>query len=1698
MTNQNIQEMFVAAAAQFADNTAIERGGERLTYRELDQRSNALANYLISAGTAKGAIVAILAKDAVTVMTSIIGILKAGAVFVPLDPQIPEKRLEAMLSVISPEWFIVELELSSKAHDIGAGSHKTICFDQELWTINGDEASFNPMPPLNRSEPDDLCYIYFTSGSTGVPKAIAGRLKGIDHFIRWEIETLGINSHDRVSQLLPFSFDGSLRDIFVPLCSGATACVLENRETIQHGAKLVEWLDQQLISVVHCIPSVFRLLLNEGLTSERFTSLRYVLMTGEPLLPGDVARWMDVFGDRVKLINLYGTSETTMAKFSYFVQPADQHRHSIPIGKPIKGAKALLVDEDGKPCARGMVGEIYIRTAFRAHGYYNQPELTREVFIQNPFSDDPTDIVYRTGDLARVLEDGNFEYLGRKDQQVKIRGVRVELKEIENLLHGHHEIDDVVVVDRQDAGGSNYLCAYLVLNNGTGPQELRTFLASRLPDYMVPSSFVIMDELPRTISGKIDRRALPLPGDHRAGLNAEYVAPRNSVEELLVNIWIQLLGVEQIGVHDNFFQLGGHSLNATQVISRVRRAFEVEIPLSSLLETPTVAALARHVETAMRAGQALAVPPIVHTAREAETPLSHAQQRLWFLHQLDPTSPAYNMPLALRLTGQLDTVALERAINEIVRRHESLRTTFRMSEGRLVQIPVSARTLTLETIDLKDVPAAEREAAIRRLAAEEAGRPFELTSDELLRFSLLRVAEDEHVALLTMHHIISDGWSMGVLVQELAPLYEAFSTGGSSPLPELPIQYADYAVWQRQLFDSEFLETQLAYWREHLGGEPQVLNLPTDRPRPPVQTFTGRRQSLLLTPELTKSINSLSQKEGVTLFMTLLAVFDILLSRYSGQEEIVVGTDVANRNQLETEGLIGLFVNQLVLRTDLSGQPTFRELLARVRRVTLDAYVHQDLPLDKLVEALNPERDLSRSPLFQVMLVLQNAPVQRLSLSGLTMQVLSSEPQTSKFDLSLYVTENDAGLLCDLEYNTDLFDSATIAQMLDSFHRLLAEAVVHPDTAIRDLPILGEVERKQLLVEFNNTRTDYHAEQKLHQLFEEQVERTPNVIALKFADQSLTYAELNRRANQLAHRLRAVGVGPDALVGVCMERSVEMVVSLIAILKANGAYMPLDPQYPQERLAFMIRTAAPIVVLTQEYLSGLLSASDAPVICLDRDWPLISDDPVSNINSDVAADNLAYVIYTSGSTGQPKGVMNTHGAIRNRLLWMQHQYRLTGGDRVLQKTPFSFDVSVWEFFWPLISGARLVLARPGGQLDSDYLVELINNEQITTLHFVPSMLEVFLDHEGVGKCTSLRQVMSSGEALSVQLQRRFYSRITTAQLHNLYGPTEAAVDVSYWSCERETAADVVPIGRPIANTQLYILDRQMQPMPIGVPGELFIGGAGLARGYLERPDLTAERFIPDPFSREPGARLYRTGDVARFRAGGEIEYLGRDDHQVKIRGNRIELGEIKALLEQHEQVKEAVVLVREERSGDKRLVGYVVGRDGAEVEAGQLRSYLRKHLPEYMVPGVIVSLKEMPLTPNGKMDRRALPAPDFSQRELECVTPRTEVERQISAIWREALGIDHFGVHDNFFDLGGHSLLMAQVHNKLQETLSIEITIVEMFQYPTISSLAKHLSFNESEQHSSEQSQLRVTTRKESARRQRQSRMKNLQQTKIA
>jgi amino acid adenylation domain-containing protein len=1239
-------------------------------------------------------------------------------------------------------------------------------------------------------------------------------------------------------------------------------------------------------------------------------------------------------------------------------------------------------------------------------------------------------------------------------------------QEVDSVLMEHPAVAQAVTFAVPHARLGEDIAAAVVLhpNAAATDSDIRQFAAARLAAFKVPQQVLIVDDIPKNPIGKLrrlglaEKLGLTAPDRVRPAMSADAATPRTPVEEVLAGLWARVLGIDGVGIHDNFSALGGDSILATQLISRVREVMHVEVSFRSFFETPTVAGMASSIETASQTTPGLQGPPLQAAPREGPLPLSYAQQRLWFLEQLEPNGAVYNLPLAWRFTGDLNVLALEQSLGEMVRRHEILRTTFASVDGQPVQVIASDLTLPLPVVDLQALPASEREAAVQRLAIEEAQQPFDLAIGPLVRAILLRMSDEDHVLLVTLHHIIFDGWSVEVFWRELTTVYTAICTGQPLSLPALPLQYADIAIWQRQWLQGEALEAQLAYWKQHLGDGLPVLELPTDRPRPPVQTFQGARQALMLPASLTAALKALSQQEGATLFMTLVAAFQALLFRYTGQTDVVVGTPVAGRIRVETEGLLGFFVNTVVLRTDLSGNPRFCELLRRVRAVTLGAYDHQDLPFEQLVDALQPVRDLSRHPLVQVMVALQPPPPPATELPGLTVCPVEVDCGTAKFELTLSLQDTEQGLSATVEYNTDLFDHTTITWMLGHFHTLLEGIITDPEQRLADLPLLTAAERQQLLAVWNTTSADYPQDICLHALFEAQVERTPNAVAVVFDGQQLTYSALNQRANQLAHHLRAIGVGPEVCVGLCVEHSIAMVIGILGILKAGGAYVPLDPDYPAERLGTMMADAQAAVLVTQQQCAVDLPVLGVQVVCLDRDWDWIAQQSMANPVGEVTPANLAYVMYTSGSTGTPKGVMIEHRQVMAFLYGFEHVAPAGAGSVGTTVCPFGFDVSGWECFSILGFGGTLHVVPSEIAMVPEQFARYLVAQRITSAYIPPALLSDIAGHLGQQRAPiGLRRLLVGVEPIPQGTLQRFRNLSEQMHIVNGYGPTETTVCATLYPFCMATEPDQrAPIGTRIRGYEVYLVDANMQPVPIGVPGELLIGGGGLARGYINHPELTAEGFIPHPFSAVPGARLYKTGDLARYLPDGNLEFLGRRDQQVKIRGYRIELEEIEAALRQHPAVRETVVLAREDvHPGDKHLVAYLVASQEPAPTSRTLRTFLQQKLPAYMIPSAFVVLETFPRTLNGKLDRQALPLPDTtpSLSAATFVAPRTPVESMLASNWADVLGLERVGVHDNFFALGGNSIRGIQVVARANRA-GFRLTPKSLFQHQTIAELA--------------------------------------------
>ncbi|WP_347556843.1 non-ribosomal peptide synthase/polyketide synthase [Robbsia sp. KACC 23696] len=1662
MAADNAPPLVIDAIAQRAardpDAIAVIEGTGALRYEALNARANQLAHRLIQMGVGQDVRVGIAVERSIDMIVGLLAILKAGGAYVPLDPSYPRDRLAYMLEDSRVDLLLTQ----SHVRDRVPAAHVSSVIEIDRVDLSAEPVG-NPSVAVH---PDSLAYVIYTSGSTGKPKGVGISQRALAIHTSATIDFCRMTAADRVLQFATFSFDGFVEEMYPTLSVGA-AMVLRG-EDLWDSKTLYQKLHAHRISIIDVTTAYWHLLAQDFAAAgpRDYGALRLAIAGGEAMALEGVKAWRAAGLQHVTLLNTYGPTETTVSSTLFdcaAMLASHAHDGRVPIGRALPGRRVYVLDARGELAPRGVSGELCIGGPGVARGYLNRSALTAERFVPDPF-DGEGGRLYRTGDLVRWRADGVLEYLGRIDHQVKIRGFRIELGEVEAQLLAHPAVREAVVV-AQDVAGGTRLVGYVTAqpDQMPTPEALRVALAALLPDYMVPGAIVVLDRLPLTPSGKVDRKALPVPAPIQTA--QAYAAPRGDVEGALARIWQDLLGVERIGRDDNFFALGGDSILSLKAVAR---AHDVGLQFTprQLFDAQTVAALALALAGASGSG----VPPLRPCASRdrQRLPLSYAQQRLWFLWHLQPESTAYHMAGALRLQGVVDAQAVRASFAALVARHESLRTTFEAdASGQAVQvIGVDAR-FDWRHVDAVDavVGASDRQdgqAVRERIGAALAGEPFDLTSGPLLRVALIRVQPDEHVLAVSMHHIVSDGWSVEVLLEEFVAAYRATVMGEALSLPVLPVQYADYALWQRDWLEAGERERQLAYWRETLGDDHPVLALPSDHPRQAIAQYPASTLPVALPPSIAEAVRRTAGVHGTTPFVVLLTAFTMLLHRYTGQTDIRVGSPVANRDRPETAGVVGLFVNMQVLRAHLHDRMPLTALLDDMKATVRDAQAHADLPFDVLVDALQPERSLSHTPLFQVMFNHLREDDRVLNaLPGMTVAWLPPLTGMAQCELTLTTTESVTGAMsASLTYAETLFDAATMVQFGRHYVSMLAALTDASAQVLSDVTLLSERERDALLAQ-GTCPEPYPDAMPVHARIALAARTHPERLAVRYGETRLSYGELDARANQLAHRLVALGVGPEVGVGIAVERSVEMVVGLLAILKAGGAYVPLDPEYPQERLAYMLDDSRIRLLLTQSWIRARLPLSDA-VTLLDLDTIDVSQEPVDAPSVGVHGDNVAYVIYTSGSTGRPKGAANRHSALTNRLAWMQAAYRLDAHDVVLQKTPFSFDVSVWEFFWPLVSGAGLALAEPGAHRDPQRLVASIAAHAVTTLHFVPSMLQAFVDHAGVRACTGLTRIVCSGEALPADLANRTLALLPRAALYNLYGPTEAAIDVTHWQCRPGDA--VVPIGNPIGNVSTHVLDRSMQLVPRGVAGELYLGGAGLARGYLYRPALSAERFVPDPFDPN-GARLYRTGDLVRWSAQGALEYLGRLDHQVKIRGFRIELGEIETQLVQA-GAREAVVTAQE-GPGGTRLVAYVTAQTGpardvhADVsddvtsdvvsDVAKFRIALARHLPDYMVPGVIVILDALPLNANGKVDRKALPAPTYQVQGYQ--PPEGAAETALAAIWQAVLGVDRVGRHDNFFELGGDSILSLQIVARARQA-GWHVSSRQLFEHQTVGLLA--------------------------------------------
>jgi amino acid adenylation domain-containing protein len=1656
-----VHELFEEQAEKTPEAVAVESGEGGLSYTELNARSNRLAHYLRRSGVGMETRVGVCMERSVEMVVALLGILKAGGAYVPLDAKNPAAQLALIIEDAEVGMVVIQSQLRDALPVEATQFVPLVCVDDD-WEMIEEESTENIGLATDNNQ---LAYVMYTSGTTGQVKGVLVTHRNAVGLVRGS-RYVGLDRGAVVGQVSKLVFAASTFEIWSALLNGHRLAIV---------GKVAEGAEEELrgelrdlgVSTLYVSTAMYQESVRRG--GGAFAGVEQVLFGGEACDGECVRRGVAAEGTG-EVVHVYGATETTGMAMCGLVNGVEE-RKGVLIGRAIGNSATYIVDGELEAVGVGVRGDIFVAGTGIARGYEKQAEETAERFVPDPYRGEFGARMYRTGDVGRWDRTGEIEFLWRRDHHGELAGKRIELGKIEARLKEHRRIAETAVVVREDGGGEGLVAYYTLAERWDGAkegggsngseggleaEELRAYLKAQLPEYMVPAKYMCLERMPRNGNGKVDRERLPRP-EEEAFVARGYEAPEGELESVVAKIWAEVLQVERVGRQDNFFELGGRSLLAVQVAARMRQALSVEIGITDLFVRPVLSDFARALEGARPSR----LPAITRAERTEPIPLSFAQQRLWFLAQMEGASGAYHMPFGVLLQGKLDGVALRRALDRIVARHEGLRTSFVMAGGEPQQhiTAVEESCFYLLEHDLRQHQDARSE--LEKLIAEEADGRFDLEKGPLIRGRLIHMAEEEHAFLITMHHIVSDEWSMAVMIRELQTLYAAFVRGEEDSLPALAIQYADYSVWQRKWIEGEILQEQAEYWKKNLAGASELLEVPADHVRPRLREYRGGFVEWIPGNALTGRLKGLSRRQGTTLYMTVLGGWAALLGRLTGDEDVVVGTQVANRGQREIEGVIGFFVNTLAMRLYVSRRQNVGAMLAGVKKQVLEGQEHQDIPFEHVVEIVQPVRSLRHSPVFQVSFAWQNAREGQLELPGLEAKPLPAAPHmAAKFDMTIAMWETEEDLTGGLEYATSLYGEETAQRYLGYLQRLLEGMVENEEAMLGSLPLLSGEERDQIVYEWNQTSADYPRERCLHELFEEQVKRTPEAIAVVYEGASLSYGELNRRANQLGHYLRRMGVGPETVVGICLERSLAILVGVLGILKAGGAYMPLDPDYPRSRVGYMLENAKTGVVVTEE---RLLNHIPEPItrICLDGDWKQLATENDQNPEHLVTAENLAYIIYTSGSTGNAKGVMIPHCNLVTYALWANGLMFDVTVEIVPVVQALSFDGSIKQLLSPLLTGlaiwvlARKDVAEPGS------LIKALSVRRHLRFCAVPTLWTAILDAVESGQAElppdMIAKAFIGGEELTKSVVERSFKFLPRLELWNFYGPTETTGSAATTQIR---SGDPVTIGRAIAGKRIYILDPEWQLAPRGVVGELFIGGAGVARGYLNRPELTAERFVPDPCVSGSGARLYKSGDLGKWRADGNIEFLGRNDFQVKIRGFRMELGEIEARLMQHEGVSNAVVVVREDAGGDKRLVAYYTAaamgqnEDGCAVGAEDLRDYLSQSLPEYMVPVAYVALAAIPLTPNGKLDKKGLPAP---QAEAYAVCryepPQGEIETALARIWSKVLKVERIGRNDNFFRLGGHSFVTIQVVNLLAKE-NIKILSLDLFAHPTIESLA--------------------------------------------
>jgi amino acid adenylation domain-containing protein len=1707
----SVHEGFEAWASRYPNKIALVYDRDTVSYGELNRQANQLAHRLQSLGVSEDTLVGICLDSSPEMVVSMLAVLKAGGAYVPIDPSLPLNRRHYMLEraelkvLVTKQIWAEELSVETEV--------SVVCLDSDIAQIEAEPENNLQI----KVDAKNRMYVIFTSGSTGVPKGVNVYRRGFENLMQWYIGEFQMSETDSMFLITSPSFDMTQKSIFAPLMTGGKLVLLQTG--LYDPDKITSEIKKNNITLLSCTPSAFYPLLEETIATE-YTSLitlRHVFLGGEPILADRLVPWTTSKSCHAEVVNTYGPTECTdITVFNRLTHLEMLIDKPMPIGRPVPNNKTYILNNELGLVPVGTPGELCIAGVQVGGGYIGEEKMTAEKFLLNPYGDEHTPYLYKTGDLVRYLPDGTIEYLGRIDHQVKIRGYRIELREIEEVLRKCDGVKEIVVVASETRPGDKQLVAYVVPESKQVSGEdfstrLRNELQDKLPNYMIPSVFVVLDDFPLSPNGKVDRKALPNPKS-TVEQDRLYIGPRTLLEKKMADVWLSVLNINKIGIYDNFFECGGHSLLATQLVSRLRSALDIQVSLRALFDNPTIAGLASEVASSdkseqndLKSSQVRNNATILPVSRKDKIPLSFSQKRLWFLNRLEPESVAYNIFSAIRIEGMLNKQALEICLNQLVERHESLRTTFKDEDGP-IQIISKTQHIPLSLIDFRDMEESKKETEVERLIIEETQRPFDLERGPLLNVSLLRLDETEYILLISMHHIISDGWSIGLLVQELGELYTAYLHQRPAILPELTVQYADYAEWQNDRVSGENFKLLTTYWSEQFAGELPVLELPSDNPRPKRQTFRGSRKSVQIQNDTVQKLKELSHREEVTLFMVFLSAFSVLLNRLSRQEDLIVGTPIAGRTQTETESLIGCFVNTLALRIDLSEKPTFVELLKRVRKVCLDAYAHQDMPFEKLVEIIQPERSLSRNPIFDVMINLVNTPSDNAQWQDVTLSQMDVGDPQSKFALTMYIQEKQDGMELEFVYQKDLYSEERIEELSAQFTSLLKQIVNHSELVIDAYSL--KTDRSKEILPNPKAKLEKPFYPSVPEMFRSVALQYPLQEAINHKGEKKTYGELAEAVQGIIDCLHDGGLNQGEVVAIFGRRSVGLIASMLGVLAAGGVVLTIDKNMPIERRQTILLSSGVdrlIYVGSQQ--------SDDEALLTKHHWKEIHF--VSEMKGESLTtlkdskkrevvtyslpqpDDPAYIFFTSGTTGVPKGVVGKHSGLAHFLVWQREEFGIGPGDRAAQLTGLSFDVVLRDILLPLVSGATICLKDVEEDLSGTEVLPWMEKERVTYFHTVPSLAQSWLEVDNV-KLNSLRYVFFAGEPLSADLVNSWRSNFGDhTTIINLYGPTETTLAKCYFEVpKKDNLPFVQPIGQPLPDTQVLVVNKEFQLCGIGEPGEIVIRTPFRTLGYLKATEKENALFVPNPFTEDPEDILYRTGDMGIYRPDGLMDIVGRLDDQIKIRGIRVELGEIQSIIVGHPLVKDAVVITFLTTTGEKRLAAYFVPQS-EKLEVAELRSYVIGKLPSFMIPQAFVKINSIPLNANGKVNRKKLPDPTNAFNELVSVTsipPSTELEEVISEMWKELLGVNQVGIHDNFFDIGGHSLLILQAKTKMAKLLKRDIPLVDFFQYPTVSSLATHLSKDEEESYRFGKSKDRGSNRRDALqqrRRQRQNKNSN-------